>query len=231
MALVKYGGGITQMSGSIGGSTFARNRFGNYTRSRTTPVNPKSSGQSRARLILAYLVEAWNEILDDTMRAQWATYAAAITMKNRLGDDVHCTGFNHFIRGNSLRLILTEAIIEDGPEVLTLPPTDPTYAIAASVATQLISVTFDNTQEWAKAADNFMLCFMGRPQNTTRNFFAGPWRYSGMKEGAVSPPTSPFTITPPFPLVLGQRIWVASRILRADGRTTIRFQDDCEVAA
>lgn len=231
MALVKFGGGIVQMSGSLSGNTFARNRFGNYARARTTPVNPRSPDQSKVRLILGYLVEAWNEVLDDDQRGQWSTYAAAITMKNRLGDDVKCTGFNHFIRGNALRLLLTEALIDDGPAVLTLPPTDPTYSISASVATQLISVTFDNTQEWAGAADNFMLCFMGRPQVATRNFFAGPWRFSGSKEGNAVPPASPFTITAVFPLVLGQRIWLSSRILRADARCSIRFHDDCIVAA
>lgn len=231
MALVKYGGGIVQMSGSIGGTTFARNRFGNYARSRTTPVNPSSSFQSKMRLIMGFLVEFWNEELSDTERAQWATYAAAVSITNRLGDSVKCTAFNHFIRGNSLRLLLSHATIEAGPAVLTLPPTDPTYAVAASVASQLISVTFDNTLDWAAAVDNFMICYQGRPQVATRNFFKGPYRYTGFKEGAVSPPTSPFTVTPAFPLVLGQRVWVAARILRADGRCTIRFSDDCIVAA
>jgi hypothetical protein len=231
MALTKFGGGIVQMSGSIAGNTFARNRFGNYSRSRTTPVNPRSTAQSKVRLILAFLVEYWNEQLTPTERDQWATYAAAVSMTNRLGDSIKCTGFNHFIRGNSLRLLISESTIDAGPSVLTLPPTDPTYSIAASVATQLISVTFDNTQDWAKAADNFMICYQGRPQVATRNFFAGPWRYTGKKEGAVSPPTSPFTLTPVFPLVLGQKIWLASRISRADGRCTIRFQDDCIVGA
>jgi hypothetical protein len=219
------------MSGSIGGSTFARNRFGNYARSRTTPVNPSSSFQSKVRLILAFLVEYWNEELSSAERAQWATYAAAVSMTNRLGDSVKCTGFNHFIRGNSLRLLLTETTVKAGPAVLTLPPTDPTFSVAASVATQLISVTFDNTLDWAGALDNFMLCYMGRPQVATRNFFKGPYRYSGNKEGAVVPPTSPFTLTPAFPLILGQRVWVSARILRADARCTIRFSDDCIVAA
>ena len=44
MALVKYGGGIIQMSGSMAGNTFARNRYGNYMRARTKPVNPNLSG-------------------------------------------------------------------------------------------------------------------------------------------------------------------------------------------
>ncbi|GAH13494.1 unnamed protein product, partial [marine sediment metagenome] len=45
MSLVKYGGGIVQMSGSIAGNTFARNRYGNYVRARTKPINPNSDRQ------------------------------------------------------------------------------------------------------------------------------------------------------------------------------------------
>jgi hypothetical protein len=231
MALVKYGGGVVQMSGSIGGTTFGRNRFGNYGRSRTTPVNPSSTYQSKVRLIMSYLVEYWNEELTAAQRGQWETYAAAISMTNRLGDSVKCTGFNHFIRGNSLRLLMGKLTVAAGPAVLTLPPTDPTFSVAASVATQLISVSFDNTNDWAGALLNYMICYMGRPQVVTRNFFKGPYRYTGYKEGSVVPPTSPFTVTPAFPLVLGQRVWVSARIVRADARCTIRFSDDCIVAA
>ena len=231
MALVKYGGGVIQMSGSVAGNTYARNRFGNYVRARTKPVNPSSPAQSKMRLILAFLVEYWNETLTATQREQWATYAAAVSMKNRLGDDVKATGFNHFIRGNSLELLLGESTIEAGPTVLTLPPTDPAFSVSASVASQLISISFDSTLDWASEVGAFLLAFQGRPQVATRNFFKGPYRYTGNIPGAATPPASPQTVTPEFPLVLGQRIWVAARILRKDGRCTIRFSDDCIVAA
>jgi hypothetical protein len=231
MALVKYGGGLVQMSGSIAGNTFARNRFGNYARARTTPVNPKSDLQSKVRLILAYLVEYWNEQLSTAQRAQWATYAAAVSMTNRLGDSIKCTGFNHFIRGNSLRLRFAGSVISAGPAVLSLPPTDPTFAITASVATQQIRVTFDNTQDWAGEVGGYMMLFQGRPQIATRNFFAGPWKYDGQIDGAVVPPVSPASANVVMPLVLGQRVWMAARIMRADARCTIRFQDDCIVGA
>jgi hypothetical protein len=231
MALIKYGGGIVQMSGSIAGNTFARNRFGNYSRSRTTPVNPKSTDQNKVRLILAYLVEYWNEELSTAQRAAWATYAAAVSMTNRLGESIKCTGFNHFIRGNSLRLRFGGAAIKPGPAVLTLPPTDPTFNISASVATQLFSVTFDNTADWASEVGAYMMFFQGRPQVATRNFFAGPWRYAGQIDGAAMPPASPAAVACVFPLILGQRIWLAARIIRADARCTIRFQDDCIVGA
>lgn len=231
MALIKFGGGITAMSGSIAGNTFARNRFGYYSRSRTKPVNPKSVGQSQMRLIIGFLTEAWHDQLSAAERTAWATYANAISMKNRLGENIKCTGFNHFLRGNSLELQHTNAYIKPGPTTLTLPPTDPTYAISASAATQLISVTFDNTLDWASQPNAFMACFMGRPQVATRNFFAGPWRLTGSKAGNPVPPVSPFTMTAVFTLIAGQRIWVASRIVMQDSRCTIRFQDDCIVGA
>lgn len=231
MALVKYGGGVVQMSGSIGGTTFARNSSGNYARARTKPVNPKSTPQSLMRLIMAYLVEHWNEQLTVAERGEWATYAAAISMKNRLGESIKNTGFNHFIRGNSLRLMMVEPLVEAGPAVLTLPPTDPTFAVTASVATQKISITLDETLDWAIAADNFMVLYQGRPQVHTRNFFAGPYRYTANIEGAVVPLVPPIDIDPVFPLLLGQKQWISARIVLADSRTTIRFQDDCLIGA
>lgn len=231
MALIKFGGGITAMSGSIAGNTFARNRFGYYSRARTKPVNPKSVGQSQMRLIIGFLVEAWHDALDASQRTAWATYANAITMKNRLGENIKCTGFNHFIRGNSLELQQTNAMVANGPAILSLPPTDPIFAITASAATQLISVSFDNTLDWASQPNAFMALFMGRPQLNTRNFFNGPWRRTGAIPGNPIPPTSPQTRTAVFTLIAGQRIWVAARICMEDARVTIRFQDDVVVSA
>lgn len=81
MALVKYGAGIIQMSGSIAGNVHARNRFGNYVRPRTKPVNPNSIRQEAARAIVSYLAEYWHQDLDDVQRNLWDVYAAAVAMK------------------------------------------------------------------------------------------------------------------------------------------------------
>jgi len=231
MALVKYGGGITGMSGSIAGNTFARGPFGNYVRARTKPVNPKSPGQSLMRSILALLSEDWHTQLSNAQRIAWETYAQAISMKNRLGETIKLTGFQHFIRGNSLILQQTNAEVKDGPTTLALPNKDPTFTISASAATQLISVTFDNTQAWAQSPTRFLALYQGRPQLLTRNFFNGPWRRAGAIPGASSPPVSPHTIAPAFTLVAGQRIWVYARACIDDGRVSEKFQDDCIVAA
>ena len=228
MALIKYGGGIVQMSGSIAGDVHARNRFGNYTRSRTKPVNPKSTRQVLIRECLANLVQRWRATLTAGQRTAWATYAAAVAMNNRLGETVYLTGFNHYLRGNIVALMEACPPRDDGPTDLALPEQDPTFAIAASVASQKITVTFDEDLPWTDEVNSFLLIEMGEPQNATRNFFNGPWRRTAI---LVPVDTSPKEVDPCFTLVLGQKIWCYGRIFRADARLSQPFRASCTVSA
>lgn len=219
MAVVKYGGGITQISGSIAGTVFARNRYGNYTRPRTKPVNPNSTLQAQVREALSALAVMWSATLTAAKRSAWNTYAAAVAMKNRLGETIYLTGFNHFIRSNVILSDKGLTVVTDGPTILSLPEKDPTFAVAGDATSQNLSVTFDNTLAWAGEDEGFMFVYMGRPQLVTRNFFNGPWKYADKIDGdSVTPPTSPTTMTAPMTLVEGQKVFCYARIQRADGR-------------
>lgn len=225
MALIRYGGGIVQASGSIAGNTFARNRFGNYARSRTTPVNPKSSRQSAARATVMMLAEAWRESpMTQAIRDAWETYADAIAMNNRLGETIHLSGFNHFIRSNAAALAAGLSIVTAAPTTLALPLGDPTLAATGSEATQLLSITFDDTEEWCDLDGAAMSVEMHLPQNASRNFFGGPWRFSAAILGSsTTPPTSPETIAPGFVLVEDQKTTVRARIILDDQRVSNQF--------
>jgi len=225
MALVKFGGGVTQLSGSIAGNTFARNRFGNYIRARTKPVNPNSDRQNITRTQVRQLASYWSGVeMSDAERGAWATYAAAIAMKNRLGEVAYLTGFNHFIRSNAARMLLGGAIIEPGPTTLTLPGGDTALAVAANSDSQLLTVTFDDAQDWCSETGGFLSIAQGLPQIITRNFFGGPFRNAGGIAGNTGVPiTSPQTLTAPFTLVAGQKVWTFARIVRADGRVSDSF--------
>ena len=224
MALVKFGGGVIQASGSIAGNTFARNRSGNYMRAKTKPVNPRSSRQSLARTSMQQLAEYWRlAAMSDAERAAWETYAAAINWQNALGETIKLTGFQHFMRSNSRILRVGGEIIEPGPTVLSLPGADTTFAVTASESTQELTVTFDNTEGWAGEVGGFLAIYMGRPQNPTRNFFGGPYRFAAAILGAVVPPTTGETMTAPFTLVEDQKIWCRASIVRADGRCSDFF--------
>lgn len=228
MALAKYGGGVIQLSGSIAGNTYARNRFGNYIRARTKPVNPRSARQSGARINIMWLAEQWRESpMDDARRLAWGTYAASVNWNNALGEATILTGFNHFIRSNAALARAGGSLIIDGPAATGLPPGDPAFAVVANATTQKLSITFDPNFDWAKETGAYLSIEMGQPKPPTRNFFGGPWRWAAAIAGKdAGDLTSPQLIDPPFTLTPGQKIWCRTRIIRKDSRCSTQFEAD-----
>lgn len=225
MALVKYGGGIIQMSGSIAGNVYARNRYGAYVRARTKPVNPNTPGQQSIRAAIAWLTDHWSTTVSSDQRIAWQLYADSVNMLNRLGEVMRLSGYNHFIRSNAIRKNQADTIILAGPTIFELPAHDPTLAFVCDETSQEISVTFDNTLGWANETAAHLYLYCGQPQNAQRNFFAGPWKFLGAVDGDdTTPPTSPSAIAAPYGLAEGERIWIYARISRADGRLSEPFR-------
>jgi hypothetical protein len=228
MALVKYGGGIVGASGSIAGTVHARNRFGNYIRARTKPVNPNSTAQAQMRGILAQLANAWGVTLIAAERIAWATYAAAIAVKNRLGETVYLTGFNHFIACNSIRLSHDKTVKTAGPTTLILPETDPTFAVVATASDNKLTFNYDTTLPWFTEEGAMMTFEQGQPQPVTRNFFNGPWKKVGQAVTGIAKTTK---YTAPYTLTAGQKVWCYARIARADARLSNPMVCSVTVAA
>lgn len=219
MGLVRFGGGITQISGAVGGDVHARNRFGNYIRPRTKPVNPHSARQESIRAIISYLAEYWHETLDATERGLWEVYAAAVAMKNRLGETVHLTGFNHFIRSNAARMNFHPGPVTFAPNILSLPEKDPDLACSEeAVAGQTFTFT-NNVAHFAANGDPFvtLMVYQGQPQLASRNFFAGPWRYIG-GFGVAEGQAGTVTLDAGFAFAVGQKVWFQGRSYTNFGR-------------
>lgn len=219
MGLVRYGGGITQMSGAVGGDVHFRNRFGNCIRPRTKPVNPHSPRQEFARAVVSHLAEVWHGDLTSVQRNLWGVYAAAVAMKNRLGETIHLTGFNHFIRSNCPQLQLGEAIKEDAPTTLSLMEKDETTLCSEEdIAAQTFTFTFDSTGWGTNPDDKYWLCFyQGQPQLVSRNFFAGPWRFMSAA-GTVGGALGTQTLGAVFSFALDQKVWFQARMISYSGR-------------
>jgi len=232
MGLVKFGGGIIQISGKLGGNIFSRNKGGNYVRGFTNPINPNTGLQVAVRASLAQLTDRWSNTLTAANRTAWNLYAASVTVTNRLGESVNISGFNHYIRSGVEFLNRLGGYTDAGPVVFEIPEQDPTLAITATEAGQTISVTFDNALDWANETGATMFIYQGTPQNGQRNFFAGPWRFIGnvLGDDAV-PPVSPVVIPVDFAIAEGQRQWIFARIRRVDGRLSEPFRADIEVGA
>lgn len=236
MALIRFGGGIVDARGSIAGNTHSRNRFGGYIRARTKPVNPRSSRQMGARVAVMFLAEQWREDpMNDAKRQAWETYAGSVNWQNKLGESVKLTGFNHFVRSNAAILRAGGTYVQDGPTDLGLPPGDPAFlATAAKAGTKQITYVFDDTFDWCTEAGGYLVIYAGEPQNPTRNFFNGPWRFERSVAG-IDPAgaTSPMANVPflSWTLVEGQKIWIQAAIIRKDGRLSTKFRPDPIIVA
>jgi hypothetical protein len=232
MALIKLGAGVLAISGSIGGTTFARNRSGSYIRQRTKPVNPNSPRQLAARNNIQALTQSWNSVLTIAQRQAWGLYADSVNVLNRLGETISLSGYNMFIRSNAILLGAGQDGVSDAPTIFELATSDPSFAVAISEATQVASVTFDNALDWANEDDAYMIIYQGQPRQNTRNFFNGNKRILGVIEGdSATPPTSPATQTCDWAVTEDQLVAMYGRIVRADGRASEPFRIDSTVVA
>lgn len=232
MALVQLGGGVHDIRGSIGGTVFSRNRFGNYIRARITPVNPATDRQNDIRVAIQFLNDVWQTVLTAAQRAVWEVYAANIVRTNKLGAQIKLTGFNMFIRSNSIRVQNGLVRMADGPVILTLPPGDPTFACVVDETNQQISVTFDDTMAWCTAEFGAMYVSMSLPHSQATNFVGGPFRMAAALEG-IDPGgiASPQVMDVPFPVAEGQIVKCLARIGENDARLSDIFHDQMSVIA
>lgn len=210
-------------SGSIAGAVASHNRFGQYFRARTIPVNPNSTFQQTVRNLMGQLTSAWSNELTSVQRAAWDDYGKAIAIPDSLGDNHYLTGLNHYVRSNVARMQAGLARVDAGPTVLTLP-TGTLAVFTATASGSAVSVAFTNTDDWANEVGGALLMLAGRPQSAGVTFYGGPWRYMGKVAGAGTPPTSPSAQVSPFALAVGQFQAYQFRFCRADGRLSAPFQ-------
>jgi len=70
MARIKLGPMVTDISGSVGGATFQRSRFGITMRSKPLPIRSQTIPQYNVRNIIRSLQNSWQS-LTDAQRLQW----------------------------------------------------------------------------------------------------------------------------------------------------------------
>ena len=207
-----------QASGSLGGLTASRNRFGSYFRTRALPVNPATPAQTTVRATFAQLAGLWQDTLTQAQRDAWTLYGDNVPVINRIGAVIFLTGLNQYIRSNTARLQGTLARVDDAPIIFDLGTFTPITA-AFDAAFNGVDITFDNTDAWANEGGATMLVRKSRQYAPTINFFKGPFQFAGEILGDLAlPPTSPANITGPFNYDVANKATVAVRVSQADGR-------------
>jgi len=217
MALIQ-GNMLANISGSINGTTYARNRGGAYARNRSTPVQPNSQFQQVIRQAVATLSTRWRDTLTAAQREAWDEYASQTLLPNPLGAPRNVGGLGMYVRGNVPRIQAGDAIVDDGPS-FGLPTIGLVEPSTASGAT--ITMAFDDGEPWVSEDDAHLYVFASRAISPAVNFFKGPYRFMGQVDGdATTAPTSPVTLTWPFgqSAPAGARLFTRAVVSDSQGR-------------
>lgn len=114
MALIKLTAIVDNISGKLNGTVFAKNKGGNYMRSKSKPSNPKTAAQMAVRAQFGAISSAWKNLTENA-RSAWRESASSFPYINRLGDSKILSGFAlHQKLNTNLELI--------GEDALTFPP-------------------------------------------------------------------------------------------------------------
>ena len=134
MARVLYGSIVTQLSGSIGGTVFARNASGNTCRRKSRNIKRNTVKMSTFRNSFGFIQRSWRGI-DAASRTTWSTNANLFPYVNSLGITHYYTGFQLYSKFNN-------QLFNVGAPLLVTAPTPSTMS-AITVATSVFTADTD----------------------------------------------------------------------------------------
>lgn len=211
MAKIQPSSLVSELRGSVGGVTFARNSYGAYARNKTSPVQPRSPHQMEIRAGFTQVSQQWRDLLVATERAAWDDYAKQTPLSDVFGNKILLTGATMFVRYNATLVGVIAAVLKIAPplpgEAQMVTPTL-TGTVAAGVnITAITPVLIEG--------DNVMVYSNKAPIPRSREFFNGPWtRRPRLHSGS----TYPSLTVPIAEMAIGQRWWIKTRLYKHDGR-------------
>lgn len=155
MASIKYSALVTGISGKLNGSVMSRNRGGNYVRNKTTPLNPRTSYQSKVRAFFGFVASAWRSLSQNQVDT-WNTAGSDFPYTDYWGDTRTLSGFNLHQRINTNLMTINESLV-----VVPPPPVGVASVVKIDAGIKITPEAFDMT-----------LTTVGLPENTKAVVFA-----------------------------------------------------------
>jgi len=217
MAILLLGQIASDIRGSIGGTTYARNRSGAYARNRTVPVDPATVPQSDARLRVSTLQTYFRTSLSAAERQSWRDLASATLFPNRVGQPHQLSAINLFIRTNALRDVA-------GAATLDVAPAAPATTAAPALTCEIDGVSGDlevQTVAPSVQAGEYLFVSVSPPQSLNRYFYKGPW--TSPQRVLTSATAIPYVLIDTADLVTGSAYFIKWRFMGSTGRVSSEF--------
>lgn len=117
----KLGMFAVQLSGSVGGTTAAKNRYGTYFKKKSHPINRKTSSQSSVRAFLSTLTKGWKS-LTPAQQNSWRNAVENFKKSNSLAESIVLTGHQLYIAINRNLQTISQTLLLVAPAVTTVAP-------------------------------------------------------------------------------------------------------------
>jgi hypothetical protein len=134
----------SEIRGSISGTTYSRNRFGQYVRRRAVPAQPRTSYQMSVRSFFGSIASRWRDLTQES-QALWRAFAERIVRTDSLGNPIRLTGLQAYVMINALRRVLGLAVTNNAPSDVGTPPAIATLDLAIDTTVNQFDVVFTPT--------------------------------------------------------------------------------------
>jgi len=132
MARITYGAIVTDIRGSVGGTTFQRNSYGYTVKNKPNQVRVMSEYQRSIRAALTFVTQAW-QLLSPSNRSAWNSWAVTNPFPSKHNSGSNLTGFAYFVRFNVNRYIFVgNTLSNPGGGSATLPYLTPSLTVSGS---------------------------------------------------------------------------------------------------
>lgn len=208
MAKVKFGSGVADIRGHVGGTVFSRNTSGAYIREKVTPVNPNTAAQQAVRSTLSDLSKAW-ATLTDIQRAGWKSLALAFPRTDIFGNPVPLTGIAQYQSTNGALANASFPRLNDPPVDLSIEDLA-TLSATLTAATRTLDLTFTPDPLAATIA---LYTFATPPHSPGRSFVGNLLRFVDAS-GVAAPSPRGIVLPSSFGVIsVGSTITVSTSLI------------------
>lgn len=195
-------------SGSVGGVTSSRNRYGQYRRTRATPVNPATSFQAAVRARMQTNADGW-KALTAVQREGWQALGLQMGRTDSMGQAYDLTGFAAYCSVNNNKMAAGDVIVADAP--LYDPPA-PLLTVTPTATIATLSVAYTATP----LAANTRAFVSTSPMRSAGRSFESDYRLTSVTAAAAASPANVFT---PYQArfgtpVVGSKIFVSVQLYK-----------------
>ena len=209
--------GTVDGRGKLNGSVASQNRYGNFWRTKVSPVNRRTSYQTAVRATFAFLTTAWGSLLTEVQRQAFSAFAADHSFSDVFGKV-------KTLDGHAMYISLNAALQNAGLTQITSPPADITtgdvgaLTVIATVAAGGTLTVADNELNVPVAAKINVYATKVMPNG--RNFVKSQLNFIGSFASAGTPydiKADWIAKYGAFPSVAGGKIFVVLQVVTTGG--------------